>query len=119
MAYAHRCDQPAQYFIAPPRATEGIVMSDMTPEEVSDIRLKVAELEFRAKSDEAFLKQLQAEPEKVLQDWGFETAAADDIAAELKGDRPRCDKCDPFTCIITGCCFFTTLPPTKLPKALA
>ena len=98
-------------------------MTGPTPDDLSELRLKVVEVEFRAKSDEAYLERLRADPVGVLQTHGFDDPMAERLASELRGEyateasEPGCPKCDPFTCIITGCCFFTTLEPTTLPEA--
>lgn len=100
-------------------------MNDPTPEEISEIRLKVVEVEFRAKSDESYLQRLRDDPLGVLKDAGFEDPTAEQLAAELSGDYGAveqadrgCSKCDPFTCIVTGCCFFTLIDPTDPPRAI-
>jgi hypothetical protein len=93
-------------------------MSDMTPDEVSEVRLKLAEVEFRAKSDESYLKRLQDDPSGVLKAAGFDDPMVQELTAQLTGDYEQfanradgCSVCDPWTCWITGCCHFTLVEP--------
>jgi hypothetical protein len=89
-------------------------MNGPTPEELREIRLKAAEVEFRAKSDTRYFKRLQDDPEQVLREEGFDDPTVQEFAAQLRGKPDPCgDFCDGLTCIITSCCFFTMdrLPP--------
>jgi hypothetical protein len=93
----------------------------MNPDEVTSIRRKLAEVEFRAKADESFLAQLQEDPIGILRSEGFDDPVARELASQLQGEyeeaadeaRPMCSECDPFTCLVTGCCYWTTVPPTE------
>jgi hypothetical protein len=94
------------------------VVSEPTPDEVAQTRLKIAELEFRAKSDQMFLRELRADPVRVLQAQGFEDPMANEVARQLSGDSAAaksddsgCPVCDLWTCIATGCCWFTSGHP--------
>jgi hypothetical protein len=96
---------------------KGAIVSGPTPDEIKEIRLKALEVEFRAKSDTRFFKQLQDNPEQVLRDAGFDDPTVADFAGQLRGDVPHpCgDFCDGITCIVTTCCFLTLdkLPPVE------
>jgi hypothetical protein len=95
-------------------------MLERSPEEILEIREKLAEIEFRAKSDDQFLEDLRARPAELLREYGLDEETTDQVMPQLTGaDRasPSCHKCDPFTCWVTGCCFFTTEQPTKIPQA--
>jgi hypothetical protein len=88
------------------------------PMDIREIRLKLAKVEFQAKSDAAFLERLRDDPLAVLQAEGFDYSTAQEITSQLRDPaalRQRCppDLCDPLTCVITACCFFTLdqLPP--------
>jgi hypothetical protein len=101
--------------LGPDRA-KGAIVNGRTPEEIQKIRLKAAEVEFRAKSDVLFFKRLQDDPEQVLRAEGFDDPTTQEFVSELQGDSGRCgDFCDGLTCIITSCCFFTrdSLPETE------
>jgi hypothetical protein len=80
--------------------------------DIKEIRLKSAKIEFQAKSDPAFLKQLRDDPMAVLQAEGLDYDAAQELTSQLEGDpahlAARCPgKCDPLSCIVTTCCWFT------------
>jgi hypothetical protein len=96
-------------------------MDPRSPEEVTAVRRKVAEVEFRAKADASFLAQLREDPIRVLQTEGFDDPMAHELSSQLRGEVPQaadeassmCADCDPFTCIVTSCCWFTTEPPVE------
>lgn len=96
-------------------------MSEPTPEKISETRLKLAQLEYRVKSDLVFHQQLKDDPVGKLQAEGFDDPMAQRIAGQLTGavDHPECpeDICDPWTCIVTGCCWWTLVEPTEPKKA--
>jgi hypothetical protein len=79
--------------------------------DIKEIRLKSAKVEFQAKSDPAFLKRLRDDPMAVLQAEGLDYPAAQELTAQLRDPvalAARCpDKCDPLSCIVTTCCWFT------------
>ena len=80
--------------------------------DIKEIRLKAAKVEFQAKSDPAFLKRLKNDPIAVLQGEGLDYSAAQEVASQLTDDptvqEARCPgKCDPLSCIVTTCCWFT------------
>ena len=83
--------------------------------ELAELRNKLIELEFRAKSDSAFLERLQQDPQAELLAAGFNQADADRVLPQITGDiSDDCGGwCDGITCIATGCCFLTAggLPP--------
>jgi hypothetical protein len=85
--------------------------------DIKEIRLMSAKVEFQAKSDPAFLKRLQDDPMAVLQAEGFDYAVAQDLTTQLRGDQAAklrmCADCDPLTCLVTACCWYTTEEPTK------
>jgi hypothetical protein len=87
-------------------------VSNPAPEGISEIRRKIAEVEFRAKSEALYFKRLQDDPEQVLREEGFDEPTAREFLAQLRGERdnPCGDFCDGLTCIITSCCFFTLNP---------
>jgi hypothetical protein len=96
------------------------VAIERSPEEILEIRHKLVELEFRCKSDERFLYQLREEPAKLLREFGLDEYTTDQVMPQLTGEErssPSCSKCDPYTCWVTGCCYFTVDPPTKVPTA--
>jgi hypothetical protein len=78
--------------------------------DITEIRQKSVKVEFQAKSDPAFLKRLQADPVAVLQEEGFDLPTAQEVASQLRGDEASVvgGKCDPLTCIITTCRWFTS-----------
>jgi hypothetical protein len=86
--------------------------------DIKDVRLLAAKVEFKAKSDSAYLERLKKDPVKVLQDEGFEYPMAMEVTSQLRGetmDEARaCSICDGPTCIVTGCCWFTTVEPGPL-----
>ncbi len=95
-------------------------MSNDTPERIAEIRLKAAEVEFRAKSSTLYFKQLQEYPDRVLSEAGFDAPTASVFIAQLRGERddPCGDICDGITCLVTSCCWWTLNPqpepvPTK------
>jgi hypothetical protein len=79
--------------------------------DIREIRLKSAKVEFQAKSDPAFLKRLRDDPLAVLQAEGFDYPVAQELKSQLQDPAflaGRCpDKCDPLSCIVTTCCWFT------------
>jgi hypothetical protein len=85
--------------------------------DINEVRLKSAKVEFQAKSDPAFLKRLKDDPIAVLQAEGFDYSVAQNLATQLRGDpnekAAMCSDCDPLTCIVTACCWYTTEEPTK------
>ena len=85
--------------------------------DIKEIRLKAAKVEFLAKSDATFLKRLQEDPMAVLQAEGFDYPGAEKLTSQLRSDpaelAEQCPgKCDPLSCIVTTCCWFT-LEETK------
>lgn len=93
---------------------------ERSPDEILAIREKLVEIEFRAKSDDRFLADLRAAPDRMLREFGLDEYTTDQVLPQLTGaarSSPSCHKCDPFTCWVTGCCYFTTEPPTTLPEA--
>ncbi len=93
---------------------------ERSPDEILEIRQKLVEIEFRAKCDDQFLQDLRAEPAKLLREFGLDEDTTNQVMPQLTGEdrsSPACHKCDPFTCWVTGCCFFTTEPPTTRPDA--
>lgn len=97
-------------------------MNPVSPEEISELRLKMVKVEFYAKSDGSYLARLREDPIAVLREEGFEDPVANEIAQQLRGDygdessasAPHCPKCDPWSCIVTGCCLFTLVEPTDV-----
>jgi hypothetical protein len=93
------------------------VTADRTPEEILEIRRKLIEVEFHAKSDAKFLERLREHPLELLREEGFDDSTTSEILDQLAGDSAlEFGKCDPFTCLVTGCSFFTAeladlLPP--------
>jgi hypothetical protein len=87
--------------------------------DIKEIRLKSAKIEFQAKSDPAFLQRLKADPIAVLKAEGFDYPIAQELASQLRGDShtkaSSCPDgiCDPLTCIVTSCCWFTTIEPPE------
>jgi hypothetical protein len=84
--------------------------------DIKEIRLKSAKVEFQAKSDPAFLKRLQDNPLAVLQAEGFDYSTAQELTSQLRADPAAkagmCAECDPATCWVTACCWYTLEPPT-------
>ena len=77
--------------------------------DVTEVRQKSLKVEFKAKSDPAFLKRLQDDPVAVLQAEGFDLTAAQEVASQLRDDPTAvAGKCDPLTCIVTTCTWFTS-----------
>lgn len=88
--------------------------------DIKHVRLTAAKIEFQAKSDPAFLKRLKDDPIAVLQAEGLDYSVAQDFASQLRGDvvaarASHCPDslCDPLTCIVTACCWFTTVEPQE------
>jgi hypothetical protein len=80
--------------------------------DLKDIRKRSSQVEFKAKSDPAFLKRLQEDPVTVLQKEGFDPPTAREVASQLRGDAVS-KWCDGVTCIVTSCSFFTANPPER------
>lgn len=94
--------------------------ADRSPEEIQQIRRQLVEIEFRCKCDETFLRHLRAEPVKVLREFGLDEYTTEQVLPQLTGEvrtSSHCLDCDPLTCWVTGCCFFTTEPPVEPPEA--
>ncbi len=94
-------------------------MSEYGPDQIAAIRQKAAEIEFRAKSDAMYFDRLRRDPETVLLEAGFDEATRTEFKVQLRGSDPCPKICDPLSCIITGCCWFTTVEPTDPVVALA
>lgn len=88
-------------------------MSGYGPEQISAIRMMAAEIEFRAKSDSIYLQRLRDDPEKVLTEAGFDEMTRAEYRAQLDASAGPCpaDVCDPLSCLITSCCWYTTVEP--------
>jgi hypothetical protein len=82
-------------------------MSEIGPEELLALRVKLTELEFKAKSDPSLLSSLQSEPAETLRAEGFSDVDAESIAPRL-GSEMMPPRCDPLTCIVTMCSFWTS-----------
>lgn len=88
-------------------------MDDENAEYIQQLRRKLIALEFRAKSDSAFMDRLRRDTVGTLEGEGFSTSDTARIAGELRGDTTLADEemlspwCDGITCILTGCHFFT------------
>ncbi len=94
--------------------------TERSPEEILEIRSKLVEIEFRCKSDDRFLQDLRDDPVRLLREYGLDEDTTSQVMPQLTGDErssSSCTRCDPFTCWVTGCCFFTTEPPVDLPTA--
>jgi hypothetical protein len=86
-------------------------MNTPTPDEIYQIRLKAAEVEFRAKSDSMYFKRLQDDPERLLREEGFDEPTVDEFVAQLKAEADPCgDICDGLSCLVTICCYYTLVP---------
>jgi hypothetical protein len=88
--------------------------------DIKAIRLAAAKIEFQAKSDPAFLKRLKDDPIAVLQAEGLDYSVAQEFASQLRGDplttrASHCPDslCDPLTCLVTACCWYTTVEPVE------
>jgi hypothetical protein len=96
------------------------VAKERSPEEILEIRSRLVEIEFRCKSDDQFLQHLRDEPVRLLREFGLDEDTTNQVMPQLVGDdrfASACGRCDPITCWVTGCCFFTTEPPVDLPTA--
>jgi hypothetical protein len=95
-------------------------MSEYGPEQISAIRKKAAEIEFRAKSDAMYFERLRRDPDEVLLEAGFDEFTRNEFKAQLGASPGPCpvDVCDPLSCIITSCCWFTTVEPPEPIAAL-
>src|SRR5687768_13626632 len=68
-------------------------------EEVSDIRLRLAEIIFKAENDEDFHKRLAAEPTAVLAKYGIPENAVEEFSKGIS--QARLGDGDPTVCIHT------------------
>ena len=77
--------------------------------DVTEVRQKALTVEFKAKSDAAFLKRLREDPVAVLQAEGFDLTTAQKVSSQLQDDPAAGPgKCDPATCLFTTCRWFTS-----------
>jgi hypothetical protein len=87
-------------------------MADRSPEEIAEIRRRMIEVEFRAKSDEDFRERLVRSPLEVLREFGLDEATTNEILPEFTGEATVSGAwCDGITCIITSCNFLTYNDP--------